>query len=525
MPGGESGATAKSGANASNATDAAAVAAARRGSESRRPAAALLASHDLHTECRVSLLSSDSDADFRGLYNLAGLTLAVMSARLIVENVLKYGLLIRAPWNMVSASQWDRIYPCLLCFCALFLLPLLSFAVETRAISGRLSTRAASFAHIAIAVVTLAVPVAVVHLTHANLLAGLALLISACCFFMKLVSFAHVSHELRTASSAAAPAAAASSTTGLSRAQSPSNGAARRRRRHSGDASADASANASATATGADASYDPKAKASAAPSLGHLYYFIAAPTLVYQQSYPLLPRRRLRFIARRFFELVLCVALMAFMVEQYILPTVQNAIKALDAHPQHSAALYLFVLERLFKLAVPNACVWMLMFFSFFHSWLNLTGELLRFGDRLFYKDWWNSESLDVYWRSWNLPVHNWLLRHVYAPTMRNVSSRLSPAKKHLVAVLITFVISALAHELLVSVPCHLFAFHAFLGMLGQVPLTILTRWIARTLKKPVWGNVIFWTTFLVFGQPALILLYYHDYLRGEQMAAALAAQ
>jgi len=47
------------------------------------------------------------------------------------------------------------------------------------------------------------------------------------------------------------------------------------------------------------------------------------------------------------------------------------------------------------------------MFYAMFHSWLNFTAELLRFGDRLFYKDWWNAETLDMYWRNWNLPVHN----------------------------------------------------------------------------------------------------------------------
>jgi len=56
---------------------------------------------------------------------------------------------------------------------------------------------------------------------------------------------------------------------------------------------------------------------------------------------------------------------------------------------------------------VPNACIWLLMFYAMFHSWLNFTAELLRFGDRLFYKDWWNAETLDMYWRNWNLPVHN----------------------------------------------------------------------------------------------------------------------
>jgi len=81
----------------------------------------------------------------------------------------------------------------------------------------------------------------------------------------------------------------------------------------------------------------------------------------------------------------------------------------------------------------------------------------------------------------------------------------------------IVFFLSAVLHEVLVSVPTHMFKLWAFLGMFGQIPLIMLTRWVARTLKKPVWGNVLFWFSFLVFGQPAVILLYSYDYLGKDQ--------
>jgi hypothetical protein len=38
--------------------------------------------------------------------------------------------------------------------------------------------------------------------------------------------------------------------------------------------------------------------------------------------------------------------------------------------------------------------VWLLGFYTFFHLWLNILAELLRFGDRTFYKDWWYFTSL-----------------------------------------------------------------------------------------------------------------------------------
>ena len=52
---------------------------------------------------------------------------------------------------------------------------------------------------------------------------------------------------------------------------------------------------------------------------------------------------------------------------------------------------------------------------------LNLTGELLRFGDREFYRDWWNCKNLADFWRMWNMPVHNFLVRHISQPLTKRV--------------------------------------------------------------------------------------------------------
>lgn len=44
--------------------------------------------------------------------------------------------------------------------------------------------------------------------------------------------------------------------------------------------------------------------------------------------------------------------------------------------------------------------------------------QLTRFGDREFYKDWWNAATIGDYWKLWNMPVHKWLLRTIYFPAM-----------------------------------------------------------------------------------------------------------
>lgn len=59
-----------------------------------------------------------------------------------------------------------------------------------------------------------------------------------------------------------------------------------------------------------------------------------------------------------------------------------------------------------------------------FHDVLNIVGELLMFGDRQFYKDWWNCRNLGEYWRTWNMPVHNFFVRHVMQPMVLKVISK-----------------------------------------------------------------------------------------------------
>lgn len=38
---------------------------------------------------------------------------------------------------------------------------------------------------------------------------------------------------------------------------------------------------------------------------------------------------------------------------------------------------------------VPNHLIWLIFFYWFFHSCLNVVAEVMQFGDREFYRDWW----------------------------------------------------------------------------------------------------------------------------------------
>ncbi|OPJ77599.1 hypothetical protein AV530_008745 [Patagioenas fasciata monilis] len=85
---------------------------------------------------------------------------------------------------------------------------------------------------------------------------------------------------------------------------------------------------------------------------------------------------------------------------------------------------YSRIIERLLKLAVPNHFIWLIFFYWFFHSCLNVVAEVMQFGDREFYRDWWNSESVTYFWQNWNIPVHKWCLRHFYKPMLKRGVSK-----------------------------------------------------------------------------------------------------
>jgi len=164
-----------------------------------------------------------------------------------------------------------------------------------------------------------------------------------------------------------------------------------------------------------------------------------------------------------------------------------------------------FNAEYLIKLALASTYTWLLFFYTYFHLGLNLIAELLKFGDRVFYKDWWNASEVSAYWRLWNMPVHYWLVRHVYFPCIRMRMSKNS-------ATIAVFFVSAVIHEVLISVPFHIVSFWSFFGMMGQLPLITFTKYFDSKFQGSSIGNVIFWLSFCIVGQPTAILFYAIDF-------------
>lgn len=150
---------------------------------------------------------------------------------------------------------------------------------------------------------------------------------------------------------------------------------------------------------------------------------------------------------------------------------------------------------------------------------MNAFAEMLRFGDRLFYKDWWNSTTFSGWYRTWNVVVHDWLYTYLY----RDIQLLTNLKRSRAVAMAVVFTVSAAVHEYVLSLVFRffypiLFVFFTFAGypfmylkgsgrgwnvfiwvMLftgwGQMMCLYSMEWYARRNCEPVLGH---WIDFVI---------------------------
>jgi diacylglycerol O-acyltransferase-1 len=227
-----------------------------------------------------------------------------------------------------------------------------------------------------------------------------------------------------------------------------------------------------------------------------IYYFMSAPTLCYELNFPRTNRVRGGFLFRRCAELVFLLIIITSLVQQWIFPLVAQSLVELKS----DSSIAIMVIRTL-KLAVPNIAIWLLFFYAYFHAFMNACAEVLRFGDRQFYRDWWNAPNVQYFWSNWNIPVHKWLQRHIYRPLRAAGVSKLT-------AVTTVFLLSAVLHEVVIGIPLGILSGYSIGGMLGYVPLALMinTLYDVTNMSK-TWGNVLVWLSLLV-GQPAGMLMY-----------------
>jgi len=441
--------------------------------EKKKPTAFTFpASRPMHKGVKHSLLSSESqNQNYRGFFNLGVIILIVTNSRLIIDNMLKYGLLLGFPTEESLHSINLVHWPCTEGFLLMQVHLALTLQVERAAAKEIFSETVAILLNSLNIAAQLGVATWLVWSFPVTSIAGLLFMLASVTLWMKLVSYVHVNRDLRLAD----------------------------RERQAVDKTLDNQTRKVEAEDEELLNYPDNL------TWGNLYYFWFAPTLSYQLNYPRVKKVRQANVLTLLARILIFSAITIFISTQYMLPAAANSVKYVENGD------YVRLFERILIMAVPSTYIWLLGFYVFFHLYLNLLAELLQFGDREFYKDWWNSTSFEAYWRLWNLPVHHWIVRHAYFPVLRMGFSKNF-------ATMWVFFLSAVLHELVISVPFKMVRLYAFLGMMGQIPLVIATKALEKAVSKQSQvGNVLFWVIFCIFGQPMALLMYYIDFCRSSE--------
>nr|XP_033788917.1 diacylglycerol O-acyltransferase 1 [Geotrypetes seraphini] len=424
-------------------------------------------SSDAHLRChklQESLLSSASGfSNYRGILNWCVIMLVLSNARLFLENLIKYGILVD-PIQVVSLFLKDPYsWPSLCLILASNIFVLAALHTERRLASGVFPESLGIFLYTLNLGTILCAPVLVVFMVTSITPVGSVFALGIyTILFLKLYSYKDVNKWCREKRRAKVKTLARSMSAPVIKAN--------------GDMAHSM------------VSYPGNLK------YRDVYYFVFAPTLCYELNFPRSSRIRKRFLLRRLLEMLFFMQLLIGLIQQWMVPTIQNSMKPFRDMD------YTRMIERLLKLAVPNHFIWLIFFYWFFHSCLNFVAELMQFGDREFYRDWWNAETVTYFWQNWNIPVHRWCLRHFYKPMMkRGVSKWMAQTA--------VFLASAFFHEYLVSVPLKMFRLWAFMGMMSQIPLA----WFVAKFLRGNYGNAAVWML-LIIGQPITVLMYVHDY-------------
>ena len=414
--------------------------------------------HQSHTKGAISPLSLEAQSvNFQGFLNLCGILLFVTHFRLIIENLLKYGVLLKPPNPLLVLYDY-RNWPCLSMVMLLHVFVLFAYCVEKQC--KWLSSGVSMGLHVGNVGFVLVLPLLLTYKTTGDIISGGILLLVTAVTALKLISFTHVATQVRHA-------------------------------KQSKDWKA------LPEKLQATINQYPQSL-----TLKTYFYFLWAPTLCFQFEYPRTATVRLGWLLRRIGELAISLSLMIVLTQQYVYPLVLSTLPLLG-NPETSIWQ---LLERHLRLAIPSLYVWLLMFYALFHCWLNILAEIMCFADREFYLDWWNSLTFGEFWRLWNRPVHQWVTRHLYHP-LRSYGLSVPAAG------VIVFFVSAIGHEYVVSGALKIVSYWAFLAMMAQVPLVMIMELLKGALAGTQVGNIIFWVCFCMVGEPIAVLIYAQNIL------------
>ncbi|KHJ47182.1 MBOAT family protein [Trichuris suis] len=202
-------------------------------------------------------------------------------------------------------------------------------------------------------------------------------------------------------------------------------------------------------------------------------------------------------------------------------PTLKNFIYFLFAptliyrnvYPSHDHVSWSSFLLSAFGCVLPASMSYLLAFYAVLHSWMNAFAEMLRFGDRMFYMDWWNCTTMPSFYRKWNCIVYDWLHAYVY----QDICALLGGSRK-IIAKMAVFLLSAVVHEYILTISLRLFnpvLFVEFFFGAGPVGVMLLMR----STKGSKW-NFCLWLM-IMLGNGILYCAYCREWYARQNCACA----
>ncbi|KAF0989047.1 hypothetical protein HZS_7887 [Henneguya salminicola] len=123
------------------------------------------------------------------------------------------------------------------------------------------------------------------------------------------------------------------------------------------------------------------------------------------------------------------------------------------------------------KNSLPGILVNFTIFYGYFHCWVNGWAELLYFGDRMFYSDWWASVNYSEYYRKWNMIVQDWIRTYLFDEIRHHLPNNI----KNKMATVLIIILSAIIHDYLFCLTLNKFipTFIFLYGIIGGMYLII----------------------------------------------------
>ncbi|KAH8777148.1 sterol o-acyltransferase-like protein [Hyaloscypha sp. PMI_1271] len=225
--------------------------------------------------------------------------------------------------------------------------------------------------------------------------------------------------------------------------------------------------------------------------------YIFCPTLCYELEYPRTPGIVWTELGYKILAVFGVIFLLTITSEEFILPVMIESAYRLETVTSFSETA-LILAESISMLLFPFMITFLLVFLVIFEYVLGAFAEITCFADRHFYSDWWNSTDWLEFSREWNIPVHHFFRRHVYSASRPHIGRPM--------ATLITFLISAIGHEIVMACITKKIRGYGFLAQMSQLPIVMLqrTKWIKG---KRVLNNVCFWCS-MILGLSMMCSLY-----------------